>query len=95
MKKTLLMMAVAAGAMLTGCVKNETANGGRDERGRNNGKDNHSYDSERLRCGKIPPRDCYVDKNYDEQYKADYHSYGEIVDIITKIYNPTLNGTRV
>lgn len=28
MKKTLLMMAVAAGAMLTGCVKNETANGG-------------------------------------------------------------------
>ena len=28
MEKTLLMMAVAAGAMLTGCVKNETANGG-------------------------------------------------------------------
>lgn len=28
MKKTLLMMAVAAGAMLTGCVKNESANGG-------------------------------------------------------------------
>lgn len=28
MKKTLLMMTVAAGAMLTGCVKNETANGG-------------------------------------------------------------------
>ena len=28
MKKTLLMMAVAAGTMLTGCVKNETANGG-------------------------------------------------------------------